>query len=103
MLLLEVTQGLAAGKIFELPGEVVTIGRAPSNEVILDDMHVSGEHARVLIDGTRFVLHDLRSTNGTSFTQLAQVNGNTNKSYVDTTVTPGTAMPMVSCNPPSSS
>src|SRR5580692_2061574 len=66
MLLLEVTQGLAAGTVFELPGEVASIGRAPSNDVVLHDTHVSGEHARILMTGTRVVLYDLRSTNGTT-------------------------------------
>ena len=66
MLRLEVTQGLAAGFVFEPAGEVVSIGRAPSNDVVLDDMHVSGEHARVLLGDGRVVLHDLRSTNGTT-------------------------------------
>jgi Nif-specific regulatory protein len=71
MLLLEVMQGLSAGRVFDLPGEVVTIGRAPSNDVVLDDMHVSGEHARIVVDGSRFVLHDLRSTNGTTLVRDA--------------------------------
>jgi transcriptional regulator with GAF, ATPase, and Fis domain len=66
MLLLEVTQGFSAGTTFEHPGEVVTIGRAPHNDLVLHDMHVSAEHARVVIDGARVTLHDLRSTNGTT-------------------------------------
>jgi len=66
MLLLEVIQGLAAGQTFDLPGEVVTIGRAPDNDVVLEDMHVSGEHARVVTVGGRVVVTDLRSTNGTT-------------------------------------
>jgi transcriptional regulator with GAF, ATPase, and Fis domain len=66
MLLLEVTQGFSAGTTFELPGELVTIGRAPHNDVVLHDMHVSAEHARVVVDGARVTLHDLRSTNGTT-------------------------------------
>ncbi len=66
MLLLAVTQGLAAGTTFELPGELITLGRAPSNEVVLDDMHVSGEHARIVVAGGRVILYDLRSTNGTT-------------------------------------
>jgi len=66
MILLAVMQGLAAGTTFELPGELITIGRAPSNELVLDDMHVSGEHARIVVTGGRVVLYDLRSTNGTT-------------------------------------
>jgi transcriptional regulator with GAF, ATPase, and Fis domain len=66
MLLLEVTQGLAAGRTFELGGDVVTIGRAPVNDVVLEDLHVSGEHAKLVSADGRFLLYDLRSTNGTS-------------------------------------
>jgi Nif-specific regulatory protein len=66
MLLLEVTQGLAAGRSFELSAEVVHIGRAPGNDLVLEDMHVSGEHARVMIQSGHVVLTDLRSTNGTT-------------------------------------
>jgi Nif-specific regulatory protein len=66
MLFLQVTQGLAAGRTFELSGEVVAIGRAPSNDVVLEDQHVSGEHARIVCDTERVILTDLRSTNGTT-------------------------------------
>jgi Nif-specific regulatory protein len=65
MLLLEVTQGLAAGSTFELTAEVVRIGRAPGNDVVLEDMHVSGEHLRLVLQPGHVVLTDLRSTNGT--------------------------------------
>ena len=65
MLLLEVTQGAATGSAFELQGELITLGRAPSNRVVLEDAHVSGEHARIVSTGDRVVLQDLRSTNGT--------------------------------------
>jgi transcriptional regulator with GAF, ATPase, and Fis domain len=66
MLLLEVTEGLAAGRRFELAGEVVRIGRAPVNDVILEDVHVSSEHAKVIQEEGRIALYDLQSTNGTT-------------------------------------
>ncbi len=72
MLLLEVTQGLAAGRTFELTSEVAGIGRAPSNELVLEDMHVSGEHARVTLHEGRVVLTDLRSTNGTTLIRRSE-------------------------------
>jgi Nif-specific regulatory protein len=72
MLLLEVTQGLAAGRTFELTSEVAGIGRAPSNELVLEDMHVSGEHARVTLQEGRVVLTDLRSTNGTTLIRRSE-------------------------------
>ncbi|MFO0760529.1 MAG: sigma 54-interacting transcriptional regulator [Byssovorax sp.] len=72
MLLLEVIQGLAAGRTFELPGEVVRIGRGPDNDVVLEDTHVSGEHARVVVQPGHVVLTDLRSTNGTTLIHLGE-------------------------------
>jgi transcriptional regulator with GAF, ATPase, and Fis domain len=65
MLILEVLQGLAEGQTFEISGDSCAIGRSPSNDVVLEDMHVSGEHARIVVGSERTVLHDLRSTNGT--------------------------------------
>jgi len=66
MLQLEVTQGLLAGRSFELSADVVRIGRAPANDLVLEDQHVSGEHACIVVQGGRVVLSDLRSTNGTT-------------------------------------
>jgi Nif-specific regulatory protein len=72
MLLLEVTQGLSAGRAFELSEEVIRIGRSPSNDVVFDDQHVSSEHARIITSGERVVLQDLRSTNGTTLVRRDQ-------------------------------
>jgi len=66
MLRLQVIQGLAAGKTFELSGERIGLGRQPENEVVLADTHISAEHASILATGERVVLTDLRSTNGTT-------------------------------------
>lgn len=65
MVVFEVLQGLAIGRSFEFSDEVVHIGRAPSNDLVLDDTHVSGQHARLVVSADRVVLHDLASTNGT--------------------------------------
>jgi pSer/pThr/pTyr-binding forkhead associated (FHA) protein len=48
-----------------LAGDVVTIGRGPENDIIVDDREVSRRHAQVRHDGGRFVLVDLGSKNGT--------------------------------------
>lgn len=53
---------------WELPftGDVVTIGRHSSNDVVIDHAKVSREHARIeRTDGDDFILQDLNSTNGT--------------------------------------
>jgi transcriptional regulator with GAF, ATPase, and Fis domain len=64
----EVLTGSSAGRVIELDGALVRIGRAPGNEVTLDDLHVSGEHARVTL-GDDVELEDRGSTNGTWVTR----------------------------------
>jgi hypothetical protein len=43
----------------------LTIGRRPFNDVMLDDLTVSGEHAVVHTSAGTSTIHDLRSRNGT--------------------------------------
>ncbi len=53
--------------IKEIPAlkESITIGRNDDNTVVIDNLAVSGYHARIDKAGTDFVLTDLQSTNGT--------------------------------------
>jgi len=44
---------------------VITIGREPDNDLVLDSPIVSAHHARIVIVGGRATLDDLGSTNGT--------------------------------------
>ena len=53
----------------ELVGEVITIGSAPLNHIVIDNPAVSAQHAMLVRVGDSYRLKDLRSTNGT------QVNG----------------------------
>src|SRR4051794_6692046 len=62
---LEVATGVNAGRVFDAELDVVRIGRAPGNELVLDDVAVSSEHARIVNGVDGFVLEDLGSTNGT--------------------------------------
>ena len=43
----------------------LTIGRRPYNDLLLDDLTVSGEHAIVHTAAGESVIHDLKSRNGT--------------------------------------
>jgi len=43
----------------------VTIGRVPGNDLVLPHASVSRRHARIVIKNGRFILVDLKSTNGT--------------------------------------
>jgi pSer/pThr/pTyr-binding forkhead associated (FHA) protein len=53
--------------ISEIPldKEETTIGRKPENTIHIDNLAVSGRHARVLKIGNKVILEDLGSTNGT--------------------------------------
>ena len=62
---LEIVSGAHAGHVFEADRDVVSIGRAASNDLVLSDAHISSEHARVVSSVDGFVLEDLASTNGT--------------------------------------
>lgn len=61
---------------FELDKERITIGRRPSNQIHIDNLAVSGEHAVIVTIGNDSFLEDLNSTNGTI------VNGSAIKKYV---------------------
>jgi Nif-specific regulatory protein len=63
---IEIVSGAEAGTVFDPEGDVVRIGRAPANDLVLREAHVSGEHARIVIGAEDVVLEDLRSTNGTA-------------------------------------
>src|SRR2546430_7340671 len=64
MITLEVIAGQSAGSVFELDGTVTSIGRAPTNQVVLPDYHLSGEHGQIFREDDRYIYRDLRSTNG---------------------------------------
>src|SRR6056297_3632335 len=46
--------------------QVVTIGRSPDNDIVLNGSNVSSRHARLTISPESMILEDLGSTNGTS-------------------------------------
>ena len=61
---------------FPLEKDRLTIGRRPSNDIHIDNLAISGEHATVSKSGGDVVLEDLESTNGTV------VNGKAIKKHV---------------------
>ncbi len=52
-------------KDYELDKEVITIGRKPDNDIHIDNLAVSGKHAKVLTILNDSFIEDLNSTNGT--------------------------------------
>jgi pSer/pThr/pTyr-binding forkhead associated (FHA) protein len=62
-------------KDFEISKERMTIGRKPHNDIQIDNLAVSGEHAMIMTILNDSFLEDLASTNGT------QVNGKAVKKH----------------------
>lgn len=53
------------GREHSLTDDIVTIGRAVENDIVITSRRVSREHACVRREGWRAILQDLNSTNGT--------------------------------------
>lgn len=60
-----VRSGPVPGTVFPVEGEQLIIGRDPANAIVINDPEVSRRHARLTLQGGRYVLEDLGSTNGT--------------------------------------
>jgi pSer/pThr/pTyr-binding forkhead associated (FHA) protein len=52
-------------KQVELTKEKTTLGRRPYNDIVIDNLAVSGEHAVLQSVGDAVFIEDLNSTNGT--------------------------------------
>jgi hypothetical protein len=61
---------------YQLDKERMTIGRRPTNDIQIDNLAVSGEHAAIIKMGEEFYIEDQSSTNGT------QVNDKIVKSHL---------------------
>jgi hypothetical protein len=72
--LLVVRRGPNVGARFLLDADTTTVGRHPEADIFLDDVTVSRRHADFLRDGTRFVVKDLGSLNGT-YLNGERING----------------------------
>jgi len=57
--------GPFTGRIIALPNQMVTLGRAPDNDVVVADPATSGRHGRIEVRTGAFWISDLGSTNGT--------------------------------------
>jgi HD-GYP domain-containing protein (c-di-GMP phosphodiesterase class II) len=65
MAFLLVERGYNAGSRIELKQFPISIGRDPTNEVVLRDAEASRHHVRIKKRGRLFILEDLESRNGT--------------------------------------
>ncbi|HYM97412.1 MAG TPA: FHA domain-containing protein, partial [Candidatus Sulfotelmatobacter sp.] len=63
--LLTFEAGPFAGRIVALPNQMVSIGRAPDNDIVVGDPATSAHHGRIEVRSGTFWISDLGSTNGT--------------------------------------
>ena len=64
---LVIREGSKWTDVFRLiPGQSVTIGRAPTNQIVIKDERCSRCHAELFMSGGQWTLRDLDSRNGTS-------------------------------------
>src|SRR5439155_12041656 len=54
-----------SGTAYELVGDLITIGRAPDNIIVIRDPSVSSHHTQLYLVGETYRLKDLDSTTGT--------------------------------------
>jgi pSer/pThr/pTyr-binding forkhead associated (FHA) protein len=62
---LVVRQGPNPGQILELNKSEIYIGRDIANDIVINDAEVSRKHAKLTLEGDRYTIEDLNSTNGT--------------------------------------
>ncbi|NQU20469.1 MAG: sigma 54-interacting transcriptional regulator [Candidatus Nealsonbacteria bacterium] len=63
---LVIREGVKWSDVFRLvPGQSITVGRAPTNQIVLQDERCSRTHIEVFLSGGRWTLRDLDSRNGT--------------------------------------
>jgi transcriptional regulator with GAF, ATPase, and Fis domain/pSer/pThr/pTyr-binding forkhead associated (FHA) protein len=63
---LVIREGSKWSDVFRLvPGQAVTIGRAPTNQIVVTDDRCSRNHVEVFMSGGQWTLRDLESRNGT--------------------------------------
>jgi transcriptional regulator with GAF, ATPase, and Fis domain len=65
MPLLRIIDGVEKGRVFEIDGDRVTLGREPENAICLPDVKASRVHCEITRKEGRWHLKDLGSSNGT--------------------------------------
>jgi GAF domain-containing protein len=63
---LYILNGLKRGHSFDIKGATTFVGRAPDNDIQIEDNSVSRRHMKISRNGDKFFIEDLKSHNGTS-------------------------------------
>jgi adenylate cyclase len=62
---LYILNGLKRGRSFDVKSATTFVGRAPDNDIQIEDNSVSRKHMKISRNGDKFFIEDLRSQNGT--------------------------------------
>ena len=62
---LYVMGGKEEHQAFDLQGETIYIGRAPENDIQIEDKYISRKHLKLQKNGNKYVIRDLNTKNGT--------------------------------------
>ena len=62
---LHIVNGLNRGESHDIRRDIITVGRAPDNDIQLKDNFVSRQHLKIRRKGNRYFVEDLKSSNGT--------------------------------------
>ncbi|UCF57749.1 MAG: FHA domain-containing protein, partial [Deltaproteobacteria bacterium] len=62
---LYIINGPMEGQSFDLNGEITSVGRAPENDIQINDHSVSRKHLKIFRKGDQLYIEDLNSQNGT--------------------------------------
>jgi pSer/pThr/pTyr-binding forkhead associated (FHA) protein len=62
-------EGEMSEKRYEIRETIVSIGSSDDNDIVLKDRAVSRHHAKIRIEGKKYFMYDLASTNGTRVNQ----------------------------------
>jgi hypothetical protein len=57
--------GPTTGKTYSLEASEISVGRDPSNDIVINDAEVSRKHAQLIFQEGSYIMEDLGSTNGT--------------------------------------
>ncbi len=62
---LVVQTGPQTGEVYNLTQDLIVLGREPVSDIVVNDLEVSRQHARLTRSGSGYTIQDMGSTNGT--------------------------------------
>jgi hypothetical protein len=97
---LYIIEGVSRGQAFELKGDTISIGRAPDNDIQINEKSVSRNHVKLIKKEDAYFIEDLNSKNGTFIKDMQIHPGKIFKLEEGVPVTIGSVMVSIGRIPP---